>query len=497
MPRKIINTTDFAGGNDGAISKLNSNFAELYTNGGGSGSGGSSNILNAKDYGAVGDWNSDDTEALEQLFDDAASTHAAIYIPAGTYKIRRPLPLKSGMEIFGDGEATIIKKVPAVWTTTTSAISENDRKIYVNSTNGFAVNDHIFISNSSLVTTNPQQTSARNCSYGVVESIGEETVSNTTKKYIVFKSAYERLDSNNNPIKVGAVKAYNQGVYVSRSFPIFRSWGMYDECVGVYIHDICLDGNRQNGEPMEWTNACVHFDAYQATIHSTSGITYDKHSYNHIIERCKLINSSFDAISDQAEGNLNVNCCVIENPRMHGIHCGTTFSNATICGNTMDGDSSSNYKTLGAGVFFCQNVTKLIVSSNHISKFNKGVSDQEYGSVGKNSVIVGNIFTNIQSHVFDFSFAFSSASRGGGLVICNNYIEGLKGSLFFGDYLDNVVISNNMVNSITTKPTNLIAITQSDNVIINGNMHPSNTTFDVAVLSTDTTNIKVINNSWQ
>ena len=71
--------------------------------------------LSADAYGAVGDGVTDDTEALEALFADAAFLGKAAYIPAGTYLIRRPLTLKSGMEVYGDGDNSIIKKIPAAW----------------------------------------------------------------------------------------------------------------------------------------------------------------------------------------------------------------------------------------------------------------------------------------------------------------------------------------------------------------------------------------------
>ncbi|MBR7012755.1 MAG: hypothetical protein IKI10_07675, partial [Muribaculaceae bacterium] len=70
------------------------------------------------------------------------------------------------------------------------------------------------------------------------------------------------------------------------------------------------------------------------------------------MERCRLINASFDAISDQGEGGLFVKDCTIKNCAMHGIHMGTIFSGAVITGNKMTGNSIR-----GAGVFCCQSVT--------------------------------------------------------------------------------------------------------------------------------------------
>ena len=45
--------------------------------------------LTAKEYGAVGDGVTDDTQALENLFDAAYRMHKAVFFEPGTYLIRR------------------------------------------------------------------------------------------------------------------------------------------------------------------------------------------------------------------------------------------------------------------------------------------------------------------------------------------------------------------------------------------------------------------------
>lgn len=455
--------------------------------------------ISAKEYGAVGDGVTDDTEALERAFADAARMHVALYIPSGTYMTRRPLTLKSGMEIYGDGNSTIIKKFPAAWHKLTDAIAtgvyndDDDHTITlkVDGIDGYHVGDHCYISYSSNP-FNPSNAKARYCSYGEIAEINEEPIieNGKTKYEVKFKSAF-------NSQKLGVVYSHPVGAVLSTSFPVLRSWAFKDECVNVYIHDICLDGNRQtegptyNGvtyEPMEWANGCIHFDAYGTS--KVNGISYSNHSYNHIIERCKLINSSYDGISDQGEGRLIVKDCTITNSAMHGVHMGTVFANALISGNTMTGNGER-----GAGVFFCQEVTNVVIDSNKIKAFNHGCSDEEYSSAGKFTIIRNNTFTNIESHVFDF-LAASSNTHGGGLLITNNTISGLRGMLFSGDYLNEAVLANNTIKSVTTVPTTLINVVSSDNVIIAGNKLPSGTTIETPVNSTSTTNLINVSNSW-
>ena len=104
-------------------------------------------------------------------------------------------------------------------------------------------------------------------------------------------------------------------------------------------------------------------------------------------------------------------------------------------------------------------------------------------------------FSSITSYVFDFLKATSSA-RGGGLLITNNKVSGLKNSLFAGKYLDDVVFTKNTVSSVTSMPSELMKVTNSNDVIIVGNTLPSDASVTTPVNSTNTTNLISVSNSW-
>ena len=425
-------------------------------------------FLSAREYGAVGDGVTDDTEALEKLFDAAFRQKKAVFFDQGVYMIRRSLTLRSGMEIYGY-KATL-KKNAAVTTTLAAAAVKDQTFIDVASAEGFNVGDQFVIADSD---------GANWCTYGLVTAVEGNRIH--------FKNIISDMQSN----FPGCVRQYPAGYKVSTSFALLRSWASRFACEGVYIHDLTLDGNKRSDEARSWANSCIHMDSYYENGYTgQSGIEYRNAQRNLIARNLVIMNSPHDGISDQSAGGLIVTDCRIENSAMHGVHLGTRFAGALISNNRMTGNGVA-----GAGVFFCQTVTNVIVDNNLFTFFNHGCSDEEFGTSVKYVTIRNNQFKNITGYVFDFLRA-TSAVHGGGLQISNNTVEGLKAALFSGDFLDDVIISNNEVKSVKIPPTNLINVVDSKNVIISGNTVPSTVSLEEPVKSTNTTNLVQSGNSW-
>ena len=445
--------------------------ADCILDGGGAGAVANPNTgyLSAKEYGAVGDGVTDDTDALERLFEDAFQQKKAAFFDPGIYLIRRSLTLKTGMEIYGQ-DATITK-AKAVVTSLAAAATKGQTSIEVVDASRYLPGDQICI-------IYPDQ--ANQCTYGIIDSI---------QSNIIY---FTNIISDVQPGFPGCIRDYSSGAKVTTSFALLRSWSTRFDCDGVYIHDLTLDGNRTTSEPKSWANSCVHIDAYYPGGYtgSTTGIEYRHPQRNLVAKNLTIRNSSHDGISDQGEGGMVVTGCVIENCAVHGVHMGTKYFNALVFNNKLTGNGS-----VGAGVFFCQEVTDVVVDNNEITSFNHGCSDEEFGTCAKFVIIRNNRFNNITSYEFDFLKAINS-THGSGLQIYNNKIEGLKSMLFAGDYIDNMMFTGNEVTSVSKAPSKLISITQSLNVVIAGNTLPADVTITTPVVSTSTSNLIDTANSW-
>jgi hypothetical protein len=64
--------------------------------------------VNVLDYGAIGDGTTDNAVAFQLAFDAVADNGKSIYIPAGTYKINSVLSTNGHLNMFGDGDKSIL-----------------------------------------------------------------------------------------------------------------------------------------------------------------------------------------------------------------------------------------------------------------------------------------------------------------------------------------------------------------------------------------------------
>jgi hypothetical protein len=427
-------------------------------------SGGTNAYVNVKEYGAVGDGFNDDTEAIETAVEAAMALNKSLYFPQGTYSIRRSITLWTDCEIYGY-QATIVKRAAATSRTTTIT-AENQEYVDLDSVAGFNLGDQIEIMWAGFT-----QYAARYTTPALVTSV------DTANKRLYFTGIYDS-------IKKGALQEYGIGCYVSSSFAILRSWAN-TSCDNAHIHDLTLDGNRQMDEKPDWCNSCIHIEADSGTV---NGIDYTGTSKNIVVRDMSIKNSPFDGISDQGSGNILIESCLIENSYMHGVHFGSGyFDNAKVTNCTVRNARN------GAGVFWCSSANGIIVTGNFFDTCNKGCSSVEYATPPQNSIISSNIFKNILSVICDFQHAQGAYSGYGGLVISGNIIIGLNAELAKVGYLQDILIANNLIRTITTTPEYLITAADVTKLIVTGNMSPANTGY---VNSSGVTVYKSMANSW-
>lgn len=80
--------------------------------------------VNIKDYGAVGDGETDDTAAIEKAFNEAVTKNGIVIIPEGVF-CTRMLPLKPGLHLIGSSNHSIIKTHTSTALWESSTVIEN------------------------------------------------------------------------------------------------------------------------------------------------------------------------------------------------------------------------------------------------------------------------------------------------------------------------------------------------------------------------------------
>jgi hypothetical protein len=64
--------------------------------------------ISVKDFGAVGDGTTNDTTAMQAAITAVATTGQSLYVPSGTYKITAALTSTGHLNMFGDGDTSVI-----------------------------------------------------------------------------------------------------------------------------------------------------------------------------------------------------------------------------------------------------------------------------------------------------------------------------------------------------------------------------------------------------
>ena len=113
--------------------------------------GGTSWLINVRDYGAQGDGTTDDSAAIQAAVNALPAGGGAVYFPKGIYLVSSTTYVTSNTRLFGDGAASLFKAAYS-WTGTTAATGETPNLAFIQNlnastpvANGWAYTDHDII----------------------------------------------------------------------------------------------------------------------------------------------------------------------------------------------------------------------------------------------------------------------------------------------------------------------------------------------------------------
>lgn len=362
-------------------------------------------ISSVKYWGALGNAAADDTPAFELAISNAtARSIGTVFVPAGTYLIKRPIRLPSNITLRGVGFASKITKAASTKVVLTNNYSAGVFAVTVSDVTGFAVGGSIYLTDTT--------------SFEWLSS--QATITNITGNTITF----------NLPID-GALQTA-RGAYASTSFPMVRN--NTELTTNIVIRDLCLDHNKSANDPInDFTVGTIHYEG----------------NFGGMVDNVWLLNAPTDAYSDQATNGLSgftptaayirhtantIQNSHIKFANRHGVHLGTCMDGAFVLNNDIQNCG-------GFAEFYCAFVTYTTSMGNLIDSCNygfAGIDQRDYGNI-----ISGNALRNCTNYGIDLSSSGADGT-GGKCTISGNSILG-----FFGIVIDqpDCVISDNVIQS--------------------------------------------------
>lgn len=289
-------------------------------------------VLSAADFASEQSFTGGIEEAIAALPRDGGE----VYVPPGTYLIRRSLWVPSNVTLRGAGGATILTRPAEHMSRLTAAANAGDRTIEVEDASGFEV--------------------------GADVSVYADHVHgwhSTTARIVA-------IEGNTITLARGLNKSVDpaDGAAVINYFPMITA----EHERNLTIRDLCIDGSmgRPNQGVMDFTWAAIHL--------------YDCRDVR--VEGCRVRNWPCDGISVQAGRGATISGNMVENCRGHGMHPGTGLADSVWINNI-------SRENTGDGLFFCMNVRHSVVTGNVLAD-NQGAGIGHVGGGGDKYNVVSN-----------------------------------------------------------------------------------------------------------
>lgn len=417
--------------------------------GGGTGGG---TFVNVLDHGAVGDGNTDDTNAIQTALEYARVNKKALYFPNGTFLTRKGFILTSGMRITGEPNAILengtAKRNNDVCVITRMAVAASlgATTITVNDASKFAVGDEIVIQGGG--------------SYR--ETMAD--ISEINGNVITIDTSRFTADGQNG----GLLEDTAVGKYVLTDFAMIKTI-MTKEAVNVVVENITLKPNSDiANEPHIYTSSPIN------QTRQLQGV--DQRNFR--VYNVTVLDSANDGISLQGSGESEVIGCRVYNQKHKGIHWGTSHDMIRIENNYVYGCGSSTYDAPGdyygsGGMFFCVNNHRVIIANNHIENCYRGIYGFNYidnGSQDTDTVIIGNTFKNCGLYGILMQGGYRANIVGNVFLDFNNTAIPIRTEKENTFYFSASIIANNIFGNFGSQFAGpAMQITGAKNLVINGN----------------------------
>ena len=247
-------------------------------------------IVNVKDFGAVGDGITDDTEAIQTAVDLAGERKCRIYIPKGVYTVKLGIGLPSDVTVYGDGIGKTVVSMPVL---PDGAYTET-----VKAQHG---TESMYVENNAVFSS-------------VFYTARDAGVSDITIHDLEIRGPYYRSDGKYSDYSIEWT-LMNNGIDIrGRYYEQRKNLSRVRENKNICIHDVKIEGFGYTGIHADQID---HFIAYNNIVRwcGCNGIR---------ILGCREVWCHHNDIRHLRPGDRENNT-----NRMYGITCSRVYGNAT------------------------------------------------------------------------------------------------------------------------------------------------------------------------
>lgn len=344
-------------------------------------------VRNARDF----DSGCSPTAGIQEAIDSLPPTGGVVYLPAGTYLLRRSVVLRSTVTIRGDGPATVLTRPPVVRHRLVRGAHGESKHLRVSSTRGLQVGDQVNVRDR--------------------ESVGwwssHAIVTDLSPVHLRLEMRHGSHKYRFLPERLGIVTNW---------FPAIWLKDTHD----VIIESLAIDGNEVE-HPYKVCDFVV------AAIHS--------HNCTNLrIANITVRHWPGDGIGIQGGHTALVTGCIVENCAGHGCHPGTGLTQSLWTDNV-------GIRNTCDGLFFCLRVTHSVVRGNVFELNGRhgigGLSDPDMFNV-----VASNICANNGCHGIEAVRSIGNVIEGNILRNNSQKAPGRYAGLFMRCHRDTTVTGN-------------------------------------------------------